>query len=299
MGSPSAPTNPYTYGSQANNIYGGTVAANNNLAQQGNPYTQGIINNPYAGGYQAGANQAGADYGTLSPNAMQASGALYGAGNTALGAGNSILAAGFDPQKQLYAATQNQTQQQDLSSLANLGVAGTPFGASVLGQDNTNFNMDWQNNQLSREATAAGAYSGLNSTAQSDFSAGGAQGQLGANSALLAGQLPYSTSNQINQDKLSALAGQQGLNGTAQAGAANYLGSSFGAQQTSYQDQEQQNQNMWGGIGSLLGLGVGAFGGGSGGMGGGSGGIGSWLSGLFGGGDAWSGSGDTASGWTN
>jgi hypothetical protein len=297
MGSPNPPQNPYTYGANANNIYGNELSGNANLAGQGNQFTQAIINNPYAGGYQAAGNQAGADYGALAPLATGASSALYGAGNTALGAGNAILQAGFDPQKQLYSQVQNQNQQQNLAALAGLGVAGTPYGAGVAGQENTNFNLDWQNNQLQREATAANAYGGLNSTAQSDFAAGGAQGELGANAALLAGQLPWQTSNTINQSKLAALQGQQGLNSTAEQGAANYLQSDYNAAQQSWQDQEQQNQNMWGGIGSIFGdlLGGGGIGGlfGGGGGGGGfnsngflagGGGLGSWLSSLFGGG---------------
>jgi hypothetical protein len=278
MGSPSAPQNPYTYGSQANNYYGQTLGQNYNLAQQGNPYTQNILQNPYASGYQSAAGQAGGLYGQLSPLASGASGALYGAGNAALGAGQQILQAGFDPQRQLYSQVQNQNSQQNLAGLANLGVAATPYGAGVAGQENTNFNLDWQNNQLQREATAAQAYGGLNTTAQNDFSAGGQQGQLGADAALMAGQLPYATSIGIDRNALGALGTQQGLESTAQLGAANYLQSSFGAQQQSWQDQMQQNQSMWGGIGSLLGLGVDAFGGG-GSSGGG------WLQSLFGGGN--------------
>ena len=290
MGSPSPPSNPYTYGGQANNIYGSTLGANYNLAQEGNPYTQNIVNNPYSGGYQAAAGTAAGLYGQLSPLATGASSALYGAGNQALGAGSAILQAGFDPQKQLYSQVQNQNSQQNLAQLANMGVAATPYGAGVAGQENTNFNLDWQNNQLQREATAASAYGGLNQTAQNDFAAGGQQGQLGAQAALMQGQLPWQTSNAINQSAIGALGQQQGLYGNAQAGAANYLQSDFGASQTAYQDQLQQSQNMWGGIGGLLGqFGLGgAFGQGGalgsslGGAGGTASGLGGLLS-LFGG----------------
>ena len=305
MGSPSPPSNPYTYGGQANNIYGSTLGANYNLAQEGNPYTQNIVNNPYSGGYQAAAGAAAGLYGQLSPLASGASSALYGAGNQALGAGSAILQAGFDPQKQLYSQVQNQNSQQNLAQLANMGVAATPYGASVAGQENTNFNLDWQNNQLQREATAANAYGGLNQTAQNDFSAGGQQGQLGAQAALMQGQLPWQTSNTINQSAIGALGQQQGLFGNAQAGAANYLQSDFGASQTAYQDQLQQSQGMWSGIGGLLGGAESAFGAGgmfgSGAGGGAFSGAGSWLSSLFGGGgsgaNGWSGAGTTAEGW--
>ena len=277
MGSPSPPQSPYTYGGQANTIYGQTLGQQYGLANQGQQYTNNILQNPFAGGYQGAANQAGSEFGQLAPYAMDASRSLYGAGDTALSAGNQILQAGFDPQNQLYSQLQNQNSQQNMAALANMGVGGTPYGASVANQSNSNFNIDWQNQQLAREATAANAYGGLNNTAQSDFAAGGAQGELGANASLMAGQLPFATSNAINQSKIGALQNQQGLAGTAQSGAANYLQSSFGAQQQSYQDQLQQSQSMWGGLGSLLGFGTNA-------LGGGNGGLGNWLSGLFGGG---------------
>jgi len=282
MGSPSAPSNPYTNGPAANNIDFGSINSNYGLANQGNQFTQNILNNPYAGGYQAAAGQAAGQYGALGGLAGQASGALYGAGNQALGAGSQILQAGFDPQKQLYAQVQNQNSQQNLAQLANMGVAATPYGAGVAGQENTNFNLDWQNNQLQREATAASAYGGLNQTAQSDFAAGGQQGLLGANSTLMAGQLPYATSNQINQDKLGALAGQQSLYSNPQQASAGYLSGYSGVQQQDYQDQLQQNQAMWSGIGQFAGMALGA---GMGGFGGSSG----LFGGLSGGG--------TSSGW--
>jgi hypothetical protein len=261
MGEPSVPQSPYTYGSQANNIYGSTINSQYNLANRGNTYTNNILSNPYAGTYQAGANSAGSQYGALAPLATGAASSLYGAGNQALASGNEILQAGFDPQNQLYAQVQNQNQQQNLAQLASLGVAGTPYGGSVASQANTNFNLDWQNNQLQREATAASAYSGLNNTAQSDYAAGYTQGQGGANASLMAGNIPYATTNAINQNDLSAIQGQQGLYGTAQSGAANYLNSSWQAQNQQYNNEEQQYQSMMSGIGSLLGMGTSMFGG--------------------------------------
>jgi hypothetical protein len=274
---------------QADSIYGQTLGAQNRLAGQGNQYTNNILGNPYAGGYQGAAGQAAGQYGQLGGAAQGASQNLYGAGNTALGAGNAILQQGFDPQNALYNRTQQQVQDQTLAGLAATGTGSTPYGAGVLGQTASNFNIDWQNNQLGRETQAASAYSGLNNTAQNDYAAGGQQGQLGAQSTLAAGQLPYSTFNSIQNTDLAALSAQQGLYGTAQAGAQGYLqdvNQNYSNQLAAYGAQQQQNQSTFGGLGQLFGAGASLWQNGQLG-----------FLGLGGGGDPWAGAGTTDSSW--
>jgi hypothetical protein len=257
LGSPSVPQAPqYSNFGQANNVYGSSLGAIQGLAGQGQGYTQNILSNPFAGGYQGAAGTAGGQYTALGGNATGASNALYGAGNAALPYASQILQAGFDPQNALYARTQNQVQQQTLAGLAATGTASTPYGAGVLGQTNSNFNIDWQNNQLARESQAASGFGSLLSGAEGAYTSGAAQGGSGAAATLEGGQLPYSTANSINQNDLSALSNQQGLYGTAESGAQGYLGlanQGYQNELSQYQDQYQQNQGIWSGIGSILG----------------------------------------------
>ena len=63
----------------------------------------------------------------------------------------------FDPQNALYNRTAQQTQDQTRAGLEARGVDSSPFGAGVEGQTMSNFNIDWQNNLLNREATAVQA----------------------------------------------------------------------------------------------------------------------------------------------
>lgn len=271
MGSPNVPQAPnYSNFGQANSQFGQGLNGLYGYAGQGNQYVQGITNNPYAGGYQQAAGQAGGQYGALGGLASGASGSLYGAGNQALSAGSAILQAGFDPQSALYNRTQNQVQQQTLAGLAATGTASSPYGAGVLGQTNSNFNIDWQDNELVREATAANAYGGLSNTAQSDFAAGGQQGVLGAQSTLQAGALPYNTKNQINQNSLDALSVGQGLYSSANQSAGQYLGlanQGYGNQLAAEQQQNQQNQQLWSGLGQIGGNLFSGFGLANGGLG--------------------------------
>jgi hypothetical protein len=299
MGSPTVPTAPnYSNFGQANNTFGSNLSGISGAASQGAGYTNNILNNQYAGGYQSAANQAGGLFGQLGSQASGASSALYGAGNQALGAGSSILNTAFDPQNALYARTQQQQQDQTNAQLASTGVGATPYGASVAAQNNSNFNIDWQNNELQRQIAGAGAYGQLNNTANQDFAGGASQGQGGADATLASGQLPYSTSNAINQANIGALGNQQALYGNATNASDQYLGLSnqgYQNQLAQYNAQNAQNQGMFGGIGSLLGDALGGFGSFGGLFGGGI----SQLTSLFGGGgvgNAFSGDGAASDG---
>lgn len=255
-GIPNAPTLPDQ--GQANSQYSGAMTGIYGAANTGQQYTNNQINNPYTSGYQGGANAAAGQYGNLASMAGGASSSLYGAGDVALGAGDAILQNGFDPQNALYDRTQQQVQDQTLAGLAATGTASSPYGAGVLGQTDSNFNINWQNAQLGREATAAQAYGGLNSTAQSDFAAGGAQGQLQANSTMMAGSMPYSTYQGIQGNDIQALLQQQQLYGNAASSAGNYLGlasGNFGNQLGQYQAYQQQGANAAAGLGQLAGYG--------------------------------------------
>ena len=68
-----------------------------------------------------------------------------------------VFADGFDPQNALRDRTAQQTQQSTRAAMEARGVDSTPYGAGVEADTMKNFNIDWQNNQLNREATAVQA----------------------------------------------------------------------------------------------------------------------------------------------
>jgi hypothetical protein len=72
-----------------------------------------------------------------------------------------IINAAFDPQNALYARTAQQLTDQTRAGLAARGLAMDPYGAGVEGSTMSNFNIDWQNNLLSRMVSGAQGVEGL------------------------------------------------------------------------------------------------------------------------------------------
>ena len=103
--------------------------------------------NPFYAGAQTGANTA-AQLGGQGAQALQ-------------GAGNSLLQQGFDPQAALFGRTQQQLLDQSNAANASAGLGSSPYGASVTSNALGNFDINWQNNQLQRQATASNAASPL------------------------------------------------------------------------------------------------------------------------------------------
>jgi hypothetical protein len=136
------------------------------------PQALSYIGNPTA--------QAGADYGVRSAGQLE-------------NAANSILNLGLDPQQALYSRTAQQVTDAQQAANAAAGIGSSPYGAGVAGQTAANFNIDWQNNLLGRQATAGQTAAGELGQGQSNIQ-GGLGGLLssltsgtGAGSNLLTG----------------------------------------------------------------------------------------------------------------
>jgi hypothetical protein len=86
---------------------------------------------------------------------------------------SSILNTGFDPQSALYNRTAGQLLDQARAAEAQSGVGTTPYGAGVTGNTMSNFNIDWQNQQLARQTQAAQAAQGLSGQQASNITGAG------------------------------------------------------------------------------------------------------------------------------
>lgn len=168
------------------------------------------------------------------------------AGGRLGGAGQAILDTAFDPQRDLYDRTRQQVTDQQNAINSQAGIAGTPYGAGIAGDRASNFNLDWQDRQLGRQATGGQAAAsmfgeGLNdilnpARAQTaatfggasalgslsgiaDRSAAGVQSILGNLASAAPGALgaPYSALNAIQGNNFGALQNEINL------GNANYL----------------------------------------------------------------------------
>lgn len=155
-------------------------------ATQGLSVAPGVFNQDQAAipGATAGAGYAAPVLGALATGGGQTYGAdmqaLANLGTTGLTAADAVLNTGFDPQQQLYNRQYQLQQEQTGANAAQNGVLGSPYAAGIANQASTNFNIDWQNNELQRQIAALGAYNSAASTYAGDTSqlASGAIGNL-------------------------------------------------------------------------------------------------------------------------
>ena len=136
-----------------------------------------MMNNPNISGYLQSAGQAG-----------QASNA---AGNQFGNEANQLYQQAYDPQNQLRQQLQGQVQDQSNVQNSMYGLQSSPYGAGVANQNMSNFDINWQNQQLGREAQA-------NPLIGQDLAAQVQAYQQG-------GQIPYSAYGQVMGDMNNAI----------------------------------------------------------------------------------------------
>ena len=185
-----------------------------NLSQYGNagastlPYAtntfQGLYNNPYAAGAQGGANYASGLGQTAALGAYGAGANLTGAGIGMLPYASSIMNTAMDPQGALYNQTLGQVTNAANAQNAASGISMTPYGAGVANTANSNFNINWENNQLAREATGASAAGGLLSNAGGAINTGTGIMNTAPGQYASAAAMPYATAAGIGQGQNAA-----------------------------------------------------------------------------------------------
>ena len=178
--------------------------AGRSLGQAGN-ITQNLINNPYSGMYQQGANAtAGLGWGT-GLEQLGGGSSLINAGQGMLPYAQSILNTGFDPQNALYDRTLGQVTDQTRAGLSARGLGMSPYGAGVENKALSDFNIDWQNQQLQRQNTAAQGAGYLTNSAGNAINLGQNVGTLGLQTLTNAAGLPYATANTMGSNQMGAL----------------------------------------------------------------------------------------------
>ena len=231
------------------NTYLNNQYTQNQIAQQ-SEYAGIDANNTYAPGYQNAANSAGSQYSNLA-NVQQGFGsqlagygsqlggyanqvagladqmaplasvyngqasANMGTQQALLAAGNQVYQNSLDPQKALYNRTAQQLQDQTGATNSMYGLGSSAAGAGVANQAMSNFNIDWNAQQLQNQIAGLGAYNSAAGTANS-------YGQL-ANSDLAGVQGVYGNQASAYQGagQLLSGAGQQYANSASMySGAA-------------------------------------------------------------------------------
>ncbi|KUY70798.1 hypothetical protein [Burkholderia sp. RF4-BP95] len=240
-----------------NSAYGSS-----NLNQYGQQSLQEGINanNYYRNGYQNAAGAAGAQYGNLAGLMNQFGLENIATQNSLLSGGQNLMNMGLDPQSALYNRTRQQVTDQSNAVNSMYGLGSSGAGAGLTNQALSNFNIDWQNNQLQRAAQGLQAYAGAANTA-------GRFGELGTSQlgsvpgyTLAGGSTPYSVAQSI-----ASVPGSLGntygsfLNSNIYGPAEGIMGSIIpymnygqGAQAVPYQSQAQGA----GALGSLVSQGI-------------------------------------------
>ncbi len=228
-----------TSGSQAlaGAASGGLPYAGQTLQNAFDPAYSSLIaqlqGNPYQAQAQAGAQQ-GATLGgigatrdlQLGDSASSGIPGVMGMAGQLSGAVPQLLSAGFDPQAALFNRGQSQLLDQSNAVNAMSGLAGTPYGASTTANALGNFDINWQNQQLAREAQGAGAAGNAATTAGGLYGQGAnlatqAGGLYGQAPALAAGSAAL-PSNTFTSNIGQILQGLQSRNTAGVQGAASY-----------------------------------------------------------------------------
>ena len=220
-------------------------------AQQGIDYSQ----------YLQGAQQAGQSYTGLANMAGNQAGIYGQAAQTAQGQqsnlyanANQVAQTAFDPQNALYAQTQQQLSDQVNAGQAQRGLGISPVGGSEYNQAMSNFDINWQNQQLARQtqglqAQATGSQAGAQqgTLMGADLAAQlSAQGQVPTYQQQ-AGQVPTTAQQYVaGQPAANAAAYQTNMGqlanlyGGVESSAIPYMNAGVGASQTQQQFNAQQ-----------------------------------------------------------
>ena len=225
---------------------GGLASITNPLLMQSLMQGMGINYNPFLQASQ----QAGQQYGNLANTAGQAgnvmaqqAGANFGQQQNLQNAGNSLWNQAADPQQALYQRMLQQNQDQSAATNSMYGLGQSGLGAGIAGQNLNNFNIDWQNNQLSRMLQGAEGMGSLSRT-------GGQMGTLGA-ADLQAGMGYYGMQPGYTQQSASVpLQAQQQVAGMPQQLAGQYTQGISQAMTPYLQQQNQQIPYLFQGAGA-------------------------------------------------
>jgi hypothetical protein len=241
------------------NTYYGNNPGIQGLGQQS--LQQGLgVNNAYSPAYQNAANAAGSQYTQLGGQLQGAAGQDFAAQGALGAAGQQVMNTAFDPQSALYNRTAQQLQDQTGATNSMYGLGSSGAGAGVANQAMSNFNIDWQNQQLQRQTQGLQAYGAALGQGSTIAGQGGALGNAGAAATLQGGQTPYSTAGAIaaQPGNLGNTYGQYlnsnvyGPAQSMQSQAIPYMNYGAGAQSVPYQNAYNNAQATGGAIGSAI-----------------------------------------------
>jgi hypothetical protein len=209
------------------------LAAQNAVAQNAAP-------GGYGGNYQTQANTAAGQYANLAQLLQQQSQGAYGTQQSLLNSGLNLFNYATDPQNALYNRTLQQVQDQTGATNSMYGLGSSAAGAGVANQALSNFNIDWQNQQLQRQVQGLQAYTGAAQAAGQYGNYGTALAEAAPGYQLQAGTTPFNAGLNIATSPLTSAQ-------TIQQGIIPYLNYGQGATSNAY-NAASQNAGALGGL---------------------------------------------------
>ena len=202
-----------------------------------------LYNNPFAQQGLAGAQGAAGLGGNAALSGYNTGNYLTNAGTSLVPYAQQIMQSGFDPQQALYNQQYQQNQAQTNVQNAMSGVATTPYGAGLANQSSQNFNTNWENQELARQAQAAQAAGGLVSAGAGVAGQGVTMANQAPSQLVQSAMIPYATYSDIGQGQNQALSQ---LLGIGQSGAdlsnmsvQDFLGLLSGGNSANYNANQQ------------------------------------------------------------
>lgn len=264
-GTGTADTQLQSINTQNANAVTGTNNPYSQLSPQLLQVFQSLFNNPTAGGYTGAAANSGAQSTAIGNQGVGASGTLNTSALNLLPGAQQVANLGLDPQSQLYNQQLQQTNDQANVNNAQYGLTGQQAVSNV-NQADTNFNIDWQNNELQRAIAGLGAAGSTVSKASTAASTANNIGAAGASNTALGGQTPYvanqtvgANQTQALQNYITQLLGPVTSSQSVAGDLQTYLNEGVTASNAAasqalkdYEAQETAQSNLGAGIGGLL-----------------------------------------------
>jgi hypothetical protein len=227
---------------------GGAVSPNNMAAYQA------LMGIPTGGLTQAG-NNAGAYYGSLASSQDLMQQALAGQGNAIGAAGRQLWQTALDPNNALRDQLQQQIRDASRAGTTARGIGMAPQAAGIENQDVSNFLMNWQQQQLQRQALGLQGMGQAFGQAGQDYTGASNLGTSAAGNitqsaltpyqmAVMAAGAPFTYGGMLTQ-------GQGGLNNLYTQGLGSiipYLNSGQGATSQLFNQQQTGLNNFTTGL---------------------------------------------------
>ena len=245
--------------------YGAEQGIANQTQGQTAPYYQQSLNQMEGMNYQPylnAANQAGQMYGQAGQMAQGQMQGYSQQAQQAQQAGQQMYQTSMDPQNALFNQTQQTLQDQVRAGQASRGLGNSAVGGMEEANAMSNFDINWQNNQLQRQQQGIQGMASANNMYGQDQSAALAAGAAGAGYYGQSGSVPMQAQQYAAQQPGAAagqyqaqMAGLQSMYGNQMSQAIPYMNNGQGAQQSNYTAQTAQNaqeSQLFGQIGSAF-----------------------------------------------